>query len=69
MQIEIFLKGLSATEQIDCKSSAFSDLGMPLKDPCSEFSTVGILHVRPVEGHFWSPRSPRKINSNIFLGG
>ena len=29
-----------------------------LKDPCSEFSKVGILHVQPVEGHFWSPRSP-----------
>ena len=23
-----------------------------LKDLCSEFSKVGILHVRPVEGHF-----------------
>ena len=31
-----------------------------LKDPCSKFSKVGILHVRPVEGHFWSLRSPKK---------
>ena len=38
-----------------------------LKDPCSKFSKVGILHVRPVEGHFWSLRSPKK--KNFFLGG
>ena len=42
-----------------------------LKDPCSEFSKVGILHVRPVKGHFWSPRSPKekKIFKKNFLGG
>ena len=41
-----------------------------LKDPCSEFSKVGILHVRPVEGHFWSPRSPKgkKFSKKKFWG-
>ena len=45
---------------------------LSLKDPCSEFSKVGILHIQLVEGHFWSPRSPKKkkfFKKFFFLGG